>query len=171
MECRAKMLNINYGHNRTLLNTCRRLHDYSYFIAKVNEYADSGLTMEEAVDNAVDLCIKEDILADILIKCRSEVSSMLLTEFDEKLYKKSIYKEGYEDGVSEGYERGVDEGHRRGVSEGYGRGMDEAREQAIMNSISMLRSIGISDDRIASLIAENYSIQKEEILNILKKDK
>ena len=120
---------------------------------------------------------------------------MLLTEFDEKLYKKSVYKEGYEDGVSEGYERGMDEGyergvdeghrrgvsegyergvddgHRRGVSEGYGRGMDEAREQAIMNSISMLRSIGISDDRIVSLIAQNYSIQKEEILNILKKDK
>ena len=195
LECRATMLNINYGHNRTLLNTCRRLHDYSYFIAKVNEYADSGLTMEEAVDNAVDLCIKENILADILIKCRSEVSSMLLTEFDEKLYKKSVYKEGYEDGVSEGYERGVDEGHRRGVSEGYergvddghrrgvsegyGRGMDEghkrgadeAREQDLMNSISMLRSIGISDDRIVSLIAKNYSIQKEEILNILKKDK
>ena len=166
------MLNINYGHNRTLLNTCRRLHDYSYFIVKVNEYADSGLTMEEAVDNAVDLCIKEDILADILIKCRSEVSSMLLTEFDEKLYKKSVYKEGYEDGVSEGYERGVDEGHRRGVSEGYGRGMDEghkrgadeARRQAIMSSISMLRSIGISDDRAVELISENYSIPKEDIL-------
>ena len=156
-------------------------NDMSFIVSStLNLYEhQSTFTMEEAVDNAVDLCIKENILADILIKCRSEVSSMLLTEFDEKLYKKSIYKEGYEDGVSEGYERGmdegyergVDEGHRRGVSEGYGRGMDEAREQAIMNSISMLRSIGISDDRIASLIAENYSIQKEEILNILKKDK
>ena len=176
LECRATMLNINYGHNRTLLNTCRRLHDYSYFIAKVNEYADSGLTMEEAVDNAVDLCIKEDILADILIKCRSEVASMLLTEFDEKLYKKSIYKEGYEDGVSEGYERGVGDGHRqgyeRGVDEGYGRGIDEghklgadeAREQDLMNSISMLRSIGIPDNRIVNLIAENYSVKEEDIL-------
>ncbi len=192
LECRATMLNINYGHNRTLLNTCRRLHDYSYFIAKVNEYADRGLTMEEAVDNAVDLCIKENILADILIKCRSEVASMLLTEFDEKLYKKSVYKEGYEDGVSEGYERGVDEGHRRGISEGYERGIDEghrrginegyergvgeghrrgiqegfdeAREQAITNSMAMLRSIGISDDKAAALIAENYSVSKDEIL-------
>ena len=52
LECRATLLNINYGHNRALLDTCRRLHDYSYFIAKVNEYADSGLSMEEAVDNA-----------------------------------------------------------------------------------------------------------------------
>lgn len=42
---------------------------------------------------------------------------MLLTEFDEKLYKKSVYKEGYEDGVSEGYERGVDEGHKRGIKQ------------------------------------------------------
>ena len=163
LECRATMLNINYGHNRTLLNTCRRLHDYSYFIAKVNEYADSGLTMEEAVDNAVDLCIKENILADILIKCRSEVTSMLLTEFDEKLYKKSVYKEGYEDGVSEGYERGVDEGHKQGF--------DEARKQDLINGISMLKSIGMPDDKAVALIAENYSVYKEEILNLLKKDK
>ena len=108
---------------------------------------------------------------------------MLLTEFDEKLYKKSVYKEGYEDGVSEGYERGIDEGHRRGISEGYERGVgeghrrgiqegfDEAREQAITNSIAMLRSIGISDDNAAALIAENYSVRKEEVLNILQKDK
>ncbi len=159
--------------------------------------------MEEAVDNAVDLCIKENILADILIKCRSEVASMLLTEFDEKLYKKSIYREGYEDGhelgVSEGYERGIDEGHRRGVSEGYERGVDEghqrgvsegyergiddgrkrgkqegfdeAREQAIRSSISMLKSIGMPDDKAAALIAKNYSIQQEEISDILKKYK
>ena len=131
--------------------------------------------MEEAVDYAVDLCIKEDILADILIKCRSEVTSMLLTEFDEKLYKKSVYKEGYEDGVSEGYERGVDEGYERGVDEGHRRGIqegfDEAREQAITNSMAMLRSIGIPDDKAAALIAENYSVRKEEVLNILQKDK
>ena len=68
---------------------------------------------------------------------------MLLTEFDEKLYKKSVYREGYEDG----------------------------REQAIRSSISMLKSIGISDDKIITLIAENYSVRKEDILNILKKDK
>ena len=88
---------------------------------------------------------------------------MLLTEFDEKLYKKSVYKEGYEDGVSEGYERGVDEGHKQGF--------DEARKQDLINGISMLKSIGMPDDKAVALIAENYSVYKEEILNLLKEDK
>ncbi len=147
LECRATMLNINYGHNSTLLNSCKRLHDYSYFIAKVNEYIDSKYTMHDAIGMAIDECIKDDVLADILIKCKSEVTSMLLTEFDEKLHKKTVYNEGYEDG------------HKNGIREGF----DKAREDDIIRSISMLRSIGMSDDRIVCLIAENYDVSKKYI--------
>ena len=80
---------------------------------------------------------------------------MLLTEFDEKLYKKTIYREGYEDGVSEGFERG----HERGIS--------EAREQAIKNSIAMLKSMNLPDEEIAGLIARNYAVSKEDIIKEL----
>ena len=187
LECRATMLNINYGHNKTLLNSCRRLHDYSYFIAKVNEYINNKCTMYDAIDRAIDDCIQDDVLADILVKCKSEVTSMLLTEFDEKLHKKTVYNEGYEDGhksgVSEGFERGhkygVDEGfergHKYGVSEGFERGIsegyDKAREHDISHSINMLRNMGISDDKIICLIAENYDISKEYITQKLSTPK
>ena len=77
---------------------------------------------------------------------------MLLTEFDEKLYKKTIYREGYEDGVSEGFERG----HERGIS--------EAREQAIKNSIAMLKSMNVPDEKIVSLIAKNYAVPEEDVI-------
>ena len=33
---------------------------------------------------------------------RSEVASMVLTEFNEEVYKKGIYNEGYSDGKAEG---------------------------------------------------------------------
>ncbi len=79
---------------------------------------------------------------------------MLLTEFDEKLYKKTVYREGYEDGVNEGFERG----HKSGISEGFERGISEAREQDIKNSIAMLRRLGLPDEEIASLIAESYAL-------------
>ena len=75
--------------------------------------------------------------------------------------------EGHQRGVSEGYERGIDDGRKRGKQEGF----DEAREQAIRSSISMLKSIGMPDDKAAALIAKNYSIQQEEISDILKKYK
>ena len=148
LECRATMLNINYGHNSALLDSCRRLHDYSYFIAKVNEYINSGYTTEDAIGRAIDYCIENDILADILIKCKSEVTDMLLTEFDEKLYKKTIYREGYEDGVNKGFERGI----------------SEAREQAIKNSIAMLKSMNVPDEKIVSLIAKNYAVPEEDVI-------
>ncbi len=162
LECRATMLNINYGHNNALLNSCRRLHDYSYFIAKVNEYINSQHTIECAISKAIDYCIENDILADILIKCKSEVTNMLLTEFDEKLYKKTVYREGYEDGVNEGFENGISEGFERGIS--------EAREQDIKNSITMLRRLGLPDEKIVSLIAENYAIPEENVIKEINKN-
>ena len=90
---------------------------------------------------------------------------MLLTEFDEKLYKKTVYREGYEDGVNEGFERG----HKSGISEGFERGISEAREQDIKNSIAMLRRLGLPDEEIANLIAESYAISRENVINEIKK--
>ena len=50
----------------------------------------------------MDSCIAEGILKDVLIRQKTEVMHMLLTEFDEKKYKRSVYQDGYEDGVRKG---------------------------------------------------------------------
>ena len=49
----------------------------------------------------MDSCIEKGILKDVLIRQKTEVMHMLLTEFDEKKYKRSVYQDGYEDGVRE----------------------------------------------------------------------
>lgn len=99
------MLNINYGHNEKLLNSCKRLHDYSYFIEEVNRGLDKGYILEEAINRAIDDCIKKDVLADILLKCRSEVCNMLLAEYDAKKQRKFDREEGREEGREEMQER------------------------------------------------------------------
>lgn len=113
LECIAKVLNINSGHNEALQNTCKRLHDYSYFIGKVKEFLDEGLPLEVAITAAIDYCIDKDVLADILEKCRSEVFDMLLTKYDAKFHEKCIRQEEYEEGISIGLERGRAESERR----------------------------------------------------------
>ena len=40
IECEARLLNINYGHNRELMEKCNRLKEYSIFVATVRKYAD-----------------------------------------------------------------------------------------------------------------------------------
>ena len=83
MELEALVLNINYGKNKKLMESCRPLMEYSYFVQKVKRYSES-LERDAAIELAVDECIRENILKDILIKNRAEVVDMLLTEYDEE---------------------------------------------------------------------------------------
>lgn len=101
LECTARMLNINYGHNQTLMNTCKRLHDYSYFIHEVETHLRKGYTLEHSIRAAINICIEKGILTDILEKQKSEVFSMLLTEYNKKLHDKTLRNEGRMEAYSE----------------------------------------------------------------------
>lgn len=98
LECIAKQININYGYNQKLLDTCKRLHDYSYFINEIRANIAEGLILSEAISQAMDTCIRKEILVDILSKQRSEVYDMLLTEFDEERYERTIRQDALEEG-------------------------------------------------------------------------
>ena len=106
LECEARLLNINYGRNKKLLEKCRRLEEYAIFISKVRAYMDAeNMTRKQAITRAMDDCIHEGILEDILIKQRSEVLGVLLSTYNKELHEKCIkedaYKEGKEDGARE----------------------------------------------------------------------
>lgn len=106
VECRVKVLNINQGHNRELMEKCRRLWEYSEFIEQVKENLRAGLEIRKAINMAIDECKEKGILADLLSRCRTEVFRMLLTEYDEKKTMDYIRKEAQEIGEAIGEERG-----------------------------------------------------------------
>lgn len=83
MELEAVVLNINYGKNKELMENCRPLMEYSIFVQKVKQYS-MEMERDEAIEAAVEECIRENILKDILVKNRAEVVDMLLTEYDEE---------------------------------------------------------------------------------------
>lgn len=104
LECRATMLNINYGHNQELMERCRRLKDYAIFVHRVRENERRGIVLADAVELAVTSCIEEGILADILRKNRAEVCNLILYEYDEQK-QMAIAREGaMEEGISQGRE-------------------------------------------------------------------
>lgn len=74
MECEARMLNINYGHNRELMKKCKRLEE----------------------------CIREGILRDILISQKAEVLELVLTTFNKELYEKGLREDAVREGLEEG---------------------------------------------------------------------
>ena len=97
VECVAKFININYGHNQELMEKCQRLNDYSYFVASVRNYLKEGRNQKDAVTCAVNECIEKGILKDVLEKHRAEVADMFLTTFDRKMYEEALREEGREE--------------------------------------------------------------------------
>ena len=153
LECKARILNVNSGHNAELMNKCRRLMHYSLFIARIRQNIDRGMPIEQAIDESISYCIRHDILKDVLLKNRSEVRHMLLTEFDEKKFAKSIWKEGHESGYTEGHESGYTEGHNSGYTEG------------CESILEILDAINRGNDTVEKLTALGYDAKTaQEVL-------
>ena len=108
VECTARLLNINYGHNMELMKKCKPLEDYAIFIATVRRYHDDKrYSLESAITSAINECIEKEVLADILTKQRSEVFSMILSTFDKELYEKDLKEIAHEEGFEQGIEQGA----------------------------------------------------------------
>ena len=111
------MLNINYGHNRALMEKCQRLKEYSIFVDTVRMQCKETNDLKFAVTNAVNICIEKGILRDVLVKHKAEVISMVLTSFNQKAYEKDLYEEGVEEGIKEGLKEGLDLGRTQMAQE------------------------------------------------------
>ncbi len=123
LECRATILNINSGHNRELMEKCRRLHEYAEFIQRIRDNLQKGMALEKAVEKSIEYCLAHGILADILRKCQMEVQNMLLEEYDEKAEREYLRKESLEEGIKRGIEQGIEQGIRQGVIQGRQQGI------------------------------------------------
>ena len=104
IEVVAHMLNINYGHNKELMERCQKLKEYAQFIDIIRYYLreNKQWSNEQAISKAIDDCIKNNILRDILQKERLRVMASILSEFDEVGYKEMIQDEAIEDGEIRG---------------------------------------------------------------------
>lgn len=93
VELTVRMLNINQGHNRELMEKCQVLREYAAFVELSRQYLLGGMKPKKALEAAIEDCIEQDILAEFLRKYRAEVLGMLLEEFDVKKYERSIREE------------------------------------------------------------------------------
>jgi len=82
LELEVKVLNINEGRNERILNRCKKLAEYSTFIARVNDYTDELKNKEKGIKTAIKFCVKHGILEEFLEINAREVLSMLLTEWN-----------------------------------------------------------------------------------------
>ncbi|MDY5811635.1 MAG: hypothetical protein SPJ89_06620 [Treponema sp.] len=109
-EWTATLVNINKGHNESLLAKCKPLNDYAIYIDRIKANIQQGLTKEEAVKEAMDFAIKNNMLNGFFLSQKLEVLNMSLTEFNQEEYDRNRYDEGREAGIREGKLEGKLEG-------------------------------------------------------------
>ena len=97
IEVKVTMININYGHNKDLLNACKPLNEYSWFIDKVRNSKTS--IFEEAIDIALTEMPDDFIIKSFLIANRAEVKRMCITEYDESRTLAEQREEGKAEGI------------------------------------------------------------------------
>ena len=85
LELVVTMLNINPGYNEKLKEQCETLKEYMQYVERVRSYAGiPGMSLDEAVNRAVDECIREGILGEFLLRNKAEAVSMCIFEYDEE---------------------------------------------------------------------------------------
>ena len=97
LELDVPVYNINKGMNGKLFEKSPKLRQYSEFIAKIREFNSLHDDYAQAVKEATDYCIANDILSDFLREQGGKIVSILSTEFDLDTAKKVWAEEWAED--------------------------------------------------------------------------
>ncbi len=106
IELTVKTININYGHNKDLMEKCKSLADYAYFIAKIRENLEN-MSLQVSVEEAIESCIRQNILKDFLMEQKAEVIAMSIYEYNEEYVKKTLFEDGYDAGKLDGMGMGI----------------------------------------------------------------
>ena len=82
------------------------MENKTYALEVYNALNDTDYTDPEAVETAIDECIREHILEDFFLARKDEVLKMTQLDYTWEKREKMIRKEEYEDGVKDGEARG-----------------------------------------------------------------
>ena len=141
------MLNINAGHSQELLNSCPVLKGYVTLVQYIRRYRKQGKSPAEAVDLAIDQCIEENMLKEYLLKKKSEVKLMLLTEFDEELFARTMKEEGLEEGLEKGIQIFIEDNLE-----------EEVPEERIRSKLQ--KRFGLTEEKAAEYF-ERFALQRK----------
>jgi hypothetical protein len=118
LDLTVKIYNINQGRNPDILAKSKSLGHYSAFIGRAKWNLATGMSLNEAVAEAIRYCIDNDIMKEFLEKNRSEAGNMLFTEFKMEDALEVRFEEGVETGFEEGVEKTKKETAKAALAKG-----------------------------------------------------
>ena len=139
------------------------LEGYTYFVEKVRTYRKEDRGLEEAVDLAIEDCIKNHVLEDFFRDRKDEVKKMTHLDYTwekrEQMIRKEEFEDGMERGIAQGIERGMERGIEQGIAQGMERGVAEGiqrgAEQEKRNTAARMVKLQIPMEQIAQAVGES----------------
>ena len=83
VELKVRMINVNSGQSKEILQNCRPLYEYSWLVDTIRKNH-ATMEIEEAVDKTLDEMPEEFDIRDFLLQHREEVCMRILTEYNEE---------------------------------------------------------------------------------------
>ena len=101
IEVKARMININYGKNKKLMESCKPLAEYAWLVEEIRNNS-KHMDIETAVDQAIETMPENYLIKSILIGNKAEVKDMCITEYNEAETMQMFREEGREEGLEQG---------------------------------------------------------------------
>ena len=143
LELKCRVYNINYGRNPELMDHCSVLKEYSIFVDYVrfyyaqNNYNDLGTSTNQAIDR----CIKENILKEFLIENRAEVVKVTQLGYTFERQLELEREEAISEGMAQGMAQGIAQGMAQGMAQGITQGRTIAELQMISRKLKKNKSV------------------------------
>lgn len=128
VEVRVRMLNVNYGRNRKIMQACKPLEEFAWFIEKVRENRKTAGSVENAVKEALRIMPHDYMIRSFLSKNKAEIMGILDTEYNENKIRELFMEDGRRE------ERVKTEEQRKRADEA------EARADALEEEIKRLKA-------------------------------
>ena len=140
------------------------LREYAQYVALVRRYKTELGSLDEAVNRAVDECIRNGVLADFLRRNHAEVVMMSIFEYNQEEEERKLRAAERQAGYASGVEHGIRQGMERGMAQGIERGTAENLCKLVDNFMSR-RKVTLEEACDAlGISADDYN-QAERLLN------
>ena len=140
------------------------LREYAQYVALVRRYKTELGSLDEAVNRAVDECIRNGVLADFLKRNRAEVVMMSIFEYNQEEEERKLRAAERQAGYASGVEHGIRQGIERGMAQGIERGTAENLCKLVNNFMSR-RKVTLEEACDAlGISADDYN-KAERLLN------
>ena len=120
------------------------------------KYKEESGSLDDAVNRAVDECIKNDILADFLRKNQAEVVMTSIFEYNKEEEERKLRTAERQAGYDEGYDSGFDTGYGNGYDRGIEHTLVDLVNEGILSIEQAAHKLNMTEDEFEKVMESKY---------------